>query len=106
MTKGDIILVPFPFTDLTGSKIRPATVLVNGDLDITVSFVSTQLQWKEEYDIVMNPDKHNNFKKISLIRLSKNATLDRDLVLGKLGIVEGETIIQLDKNLKLLFKLV
>jgi mRNA interferase MazF len=27
MKKGSVILIPFPFTDLKGSKIRPAVVL-------------------------------------------------------------------------------
>jgi mRNA interferase MazF len=31
--KGDVIVIPFPFSDLTGSKRRPALVLagLNGD---------------------------------------------------------------------------
>lgn len=44
MAKGDIILIPFPFTDLTGNKLRPAVILVETPLDLTVSFITTQLQ--------------------------------------------------------------
>ena len=36
MAKGDIILVTFPFTDLTGSKLRPAVILAETAIDITV----------------------------------------------------------------------
>jgi mRNA interferase MazF len=48
MNKGDIILIPFPFTDLTGVKTRPALVLVSKSEDLTVAFISSQLRGKDE----------------------------------------------------------
>jgi mRNA interferase MazF len=36
MTKGDIVLITFPFTDLSGTKLRPAVILIDTAIDITV----------------------------------------------------------------------
>lgn len=66
MEKGDIILIPFPFTDLSGNKNRPALVLVSGELDITVCFISTQLKWKEETDILLKPNEENGLHTVTL----------------------------------------
>lgn len=105
MTKGDIILVPFPFTDLTGNKLRPALLLVETENDITVAFMTTQIQWKEETDILLSPSSENGLKKESLIRLSKLATLDQDLILGRLGKIDNTTLKVVNKNLKKILKL-
>ena len=55
MAKGDIVLITFPFTDLSGSKLRPALILTESELDVTVSFITTQIGWREVTDILLKP---------------------------------------------------
>lgn len=85
MKQGDLVLIPFPFTDLSGSKVRPALVLLSTSLAVTLAFVSTQLHWQEPTDLLVTPTLLNGLKKASLIRSNKLATIDRSLAEGKLG---------------------
>jgi len=103
MKKGDIVLIPFPFTDLSGNKNRPALILINGIIDVTVCFLTTQLKFQSEYDIKIEPAGNNGLKKTSIIRLDKIATIDKDLVLGKLGNITARETKLLNLNLKKLF---
>lgn len=105
MNKGDVVLIPFPFTDLSGIKNRPALILVGGETDITVSFITTQLKWQEDFDVKIEPTPTNGLKRTSLIRLSKLATLDKDLVIGKLGNLLQDELTSVDKNLVKIFRL-
>jgi mRNA interferase MazF len=105
MNKGDIVLIPFPFTDLSGKKNRPALILVDGEVDITVSFITTQLKWQEDSDVKIEPTQTNGLKRTSLIRLSKLATIDKDLVIGKLGNLSQDELTSVDKNLVKIFRL-
>lgn len=105
MKKGDIILIPFPFTDLTGNKNRPALVLVSGELDVTIAFISTQLKWKESSDILLEPTEKNGLKKNSIVRLSKLATVDKELVLGILGSLGYAELTVVNTGLKNIFEL-
>ena len=100
MKKGDIILILFPFTDLSGNKLRPATVLAETVTDVTVIFITTQLKWKEETDIIILPSADNGIKKESLLRISKIATLDKSLIKGSLGFIDTTLRNEIDNKLK------
>ena len=105
MKQGDLVLVPFPFTDLSGSKIRPALVLLTGSLDVTLAFISTQLHWQDPTDLLLYPTALNSLKKASLIRLSKLATIDSTLVQGRLGELSANELKQVHQHLRILFQL-
>lgn len=105
MKKGDIVLIPFPFTNLKGTKKRPAVVLYAGEMDIIVSFITSKLKWYDKTDVLVEPDSKNGLKKPSIIRTEKLATLDTNLVIGKLGALNKNLIKELNLKLKEIFKL-
>ena len=105
MAKGDVVLLSFPFTDLSGSKLRPGVVLAESSLDLTVCFMTTQLFWKEENDLILSPNIHSGIKKESVLRISKIATLDKSFIKGIIGRLDEIEVEQLDTKLKLVFKL-
>lgn len=105
MAKGDVVLIIFPFTDLSGSKLRPAVVLTDTILDLTVCFVTTQIAWQEPTDVMLLPNPSNGLKKQSLLRTSKIATLDRSLTKGLLGHHSASELVDLDSKLKILLQL-
>jgi mRNA interferase MazF len=105
VVKGDIVLITFPFTDLSGSKLRPTVVLAETELDITVCFITTQLQWQEATDVQLLPTSANGLRKQSLIRTSKIATLDKALAKGLLGRLTDKEVEDLNSKLKSLLQL-
>jgi len=51
--KGKIVLIPFPFTNLTSAKLRPALVLFEGEQDVVVAFISSRVPDKPSLTDVM-----------------------------------------------------
>lgn len=105
MAKADIVLITFPFTDLSGSKLRPALILAETSLDVTVCFITTQNQWQEQTDVILSPNNINGLRTQSYIRLSKIATLDRGLAKGLLVKLSLTEISELNDKLKILFQI-
>lgn len=94
--KGKIVLVPFPFTDLTAAKLRPALVLIEGEMDSVVAFISTRVPAQTATAEVVIPQDHREFaltglKTASIIKLDKVATVSRTIILGEIGEI-GEAL--------------
>jgi mRNA interferase MazF len=105
MKKGSIVLIPFPFSDLKGSKIRPAVVLCHNKLDVTICFITSELKWKTKFDVSLLPSYGNGLKAASLIRVGKIATINSDLILGELGELTDIEISKMNNGLKELLQL-
>src|SRR5438876_24872 len=99
--QGDVVLVPFPFADLTGNKVRPSAVL-SSDLqqpEIIVAFVTSVLTNRSprgaEVAVLQNDPEFRatGLKTDSLIRFDKLVTLERTVVKRRLGAV-GPRIMQ------------
>ncbi len=55
--------------------------------------------------MVLHPNSENGLKKVSTVKLTKIAALDKRLILGKLGHISLDDFLNLDKNLSTLFEL-
>jgi mRNA interferase MazF len=55
--------------------------------------------------VLIVPEQLNGLKKPSLIKIDKIATLEIELIIGKIGIVGEDKIIEIDSKLKQLLGL-
>lgn len=90
--KGDVVVVPFPFSDLSNSKKRPALVLANlkGD-DLILSQITSQNIF-DLYSIKLKINDFSNgtLNKESNVRPNKIFTADKNLILYKIGNLSDE----------------
>ena len=109
--RGDVVLVPFPFTDLSSAKQRPALVVSTGAFnstrdDVLVAAISTQVPATlaaDEFMIPVGELAACGLPKPSIVRLSKLAALHRQLVVKRVGALPAPTVAQVLAKLRQLF---
>jgi mRNA interferase MazF len=108
LQRGDVVLVPFPFTDLTTEKLRPA-VIISVDpqrIDVIIAFISSVVSPGElsETDYVLHQDDadfaQTGLKKASTFRMRKLLTIERSRIIRRLGRVSPTIQKELDIRLK------
>lgn len=106
MKTGDIVLIPFPFSELTNIKIRPACVIGTTNdkyKDLIVSAISSVVpESLNPNEILLNPTSLNKLKVSSILKVDRIVTLksqDKIADLGCLSETEKLNFIQLFRNI-------
>jgi mRNA interferase MazF len=105
-SRGDVVLVPFPFTDLTGAKLRPALVLApSGGSDVVLAFISSQVnsRIRPTEHALLTPDPEfaqSGLKADSVFRMDRLVTLQQSLLQRRIGRCGVRTALATDTALR------
>jgi mRNA interferase MazF len=85
--KGDIVIIPFPFTDLSGNKKRPAFVVANlsGDDIIVCQITSKSKSDSLAITLGVHDFISGSLPVDSFIRPNKIFTADKNIILSIAG---------------------
>ena len=94
--KGDIVIVPFPFSDLSQAKRRPALVIANlkGD-DVILCQITSQAK-SDNYAVAIidNDFISGSLNKTSNIRPNRIFTADSGIILYRAGKLNTEKVME------------
>jgi len=103
MKIGDIILIPFPFAELTNRKVRPAVVITETAdkyKDLVVSAISSVVPSTISHrEIILRPDKVNNLRSDSVVKVDRIVTLKKEDKIATLGKLSSNELLEFRKIL-------
>lgn len=109
--RGDVVLVPFPFTNFSSAKQRPALV-VSGDAfnatrdDVLVAAITSHVPATLAADECMIPAGELaacGLLKPSILRLSKLVAMHQQLIIKRIGALPAPTLAQVMAQMRQLF---
>ena len=108
-----VILVPFPFDDLSGSKVRPAVCLtdaVGAHRHVVLAFITSSVSPKlEPTDLTLDPVSADfaasGLRVRSTLRLHRMVTVSALIIQRQLGVLTPNLQAQVQQRLRALFAL-
>lgn len=99
--KGDVVVLPFPFSDLSSSKKRPALIVakLKGD-DFVLCQITSELKFDKYSLVLSNKDfSQGMLKHPSRIRPNRLFTPDKSIVLYRIGSLKKFKIVETQNKL-------
>ena len=106
--RGDVVLAPFPFSDLSGSKVRPALVVSSGTIgnDVILVAISSIVRASLVASDFLLETTHSDFpatglKVRSVFRAHNLTTIEASLILRRLGRINASLQREIDDRLRI-----
>lgn len=92
--KGDVVIVPFPFSDLTQAKRRPALILAELEGDDRILCQITSQRIRDQYAIELDDTdfESGGLRQKSQIRPNRLFTADTRIILYRAGHLKPEKV--------------
>jgi len=102
--RGDVVVVPFPFSDLTQAKRRPALVIANLEGDDVILCQITSKAVRDKYSLPLDDSdfETGGLKQSSNIRPNRIFTADNHIILYRVGNLKTDKISEVvDKTVEI-----
>ncbi|RNI15673.1 type II toxin-antitoxin system PemK/MazF family toxin [Methanohalophilus sp. RSK] len=100
--KGDVVVIPFPYTDMSKLKTRPILVVAcHRGTNVIVCQITSQMIRNDEYAIQVSSKDFakGSLPASSLVKTNMIMTLDVDTILAKSGTLSSEKMRQVEEKL-------
>lgn len=92
--QGDIVLVPFPFTNASEDKVRPAIIISNSKVNSTKDIILAQITGQaraDDFSYVLK-DSHVTYslRGYSEVRCNKIFTAEKEIVIRKISALKKD----------------
>ena len=105
----DILLMPFPYSNLSGSKVRPVLVISNGQFnassqDLIVCAVTSNIS-KDSYTVVLEKNhlEEGQLLEDCCVKIENIAKIEKAKVIKKIGRIGTKTFSEIIEKLYSLF---
>ena len=106
MKAGRIVLIPFPFAELTNIKLRPAVLIATTQdkyQDFILSAISSVIPENPSgFEIIVEPTPLNLLKVRSVIKVDRIFTLKKEDMIAELGQLSQSELEVFKSQLKIL----
>ena len=105
----ELVLLPYPFSDQGGTKVRPAIIISNDTFnrrcEDCIMIPLTTVIKDEPFSLLINQDSLESGKllKQSRIRIDKIFTIKKSLIMMKIGKINNELLIKIKSEVGKVF---